>query len=102
MNHTPFNHQLSQILQSSFINDKPQYKNIVSEKQMNQLVKKTFIASEEQKNICCPISMISFENGQEVTALPCGHIFDSESIKTWVTTEKASCPVCRYNLIQYK
>ena len=91
------NAALRQILQNSLINDKPQYKEIVAESQLNQLKKYTFVKSECEYD-CCPISMKTFEEGEEITKLECGHIFDTESIKQWVTTEKASCPICRFKL----
>jgi hypothetical protein len=88
---------LRQILQSSLINDKPQYKEIVAEDQLDQLEKYAFVKDECEYD-CCPISMKTFEEGEEITKLECGHIFDTESITKWVTTEKASCPVCRFKL----
>ena len=36
--------------------------------------------------------------GQEVTELPCGHIFSPDGIKKWLKEEKAECPVCRFKL----
>ena len=91
------NTSFMQILQNSLMNDKPQYKEIVSEEQLNQLKKYNFVKSECEYE-CCPISMKMFKEGEEITKLECGHIFDSESIKQWVTTEKASCPICRFKL----
>ncbi len=91
------NASLIQILQNSLINDKPQYKEIVAEDQLDQLQKYTFVKSECEYD-CCPISMKTFKEGEKITKLECGHIFDTESIKQWVTTEKASCPICRFKL----
>ena len=91
------NHSLRQLLQNSLINDKPQYKDIVSEDQLDQLKIYNFRNDECDYN-SCPISMKTFEEGEEITKLECGHIFDTASIKKWVTIEKASCPVCRFKL----
>ena len=31
----------------------------------------------------------------EVSQLPCGHIFEPDAIIKWLKKENASCPVCR-------
>ena len=46
----------------------------------------------------CPILQVSFEEGDEIVKLPCGHIFDKSSILQWLESESNKCPVCRYEL----
>jgi hypothetical protein len=42
--------------------------------------------------------MIKFKDGDKTTILPCGHIFNTESIEEWVMNNQAKCPVCRHEL----
>jgi hypothetical protein len=43
----------------------------------------------------CRICLCEFEKGDDVRALPrCGHMFHSSCAKHWLTTSKASCPLC--------
>ena len=39
-----------------------------------------------------------FKEGDKIAKLPCGHIFDAESILKWLKKEDARCPVCRKKL----
>ena len=43
----------------------------------------------------CPIDFEDFEEGQLLKELPCGHCFSYNAIHKWLTTESATCPVCR-------
>ena len=54
--------------------------------------------SKIHKNNKCPILRVNFEEGEEITVLPCEHCFNSEAIIHWLKEEKAECPVCRYIL----
>ena len=49
-------------------------------------------------NKCCPITQDEFVEGDAVLVLPCGHAFFRDAIQTWLETERAECPVCRYAL----
>ncbi len=87
---------MNDILQESLYNDKPVYIYLLSEEGERQLE-----LVEYDKNIhCneCPIVKHEFEEGEYITRLPCGHVFDPESIKKWLQTESAICPVCRFKL----
>ena len=46
----------------------------------------------------CPILCTDFEDGEEITVLPCNHCFNSDAIEKWLTEEKSECPVCRTEL----
>ena len=46
----------------------------------------------------CPILCTDFEDGEEITVLPCNHCFNSDAIEKWLTEEKSECPVCRSEL----
>tara|TARA_X000000368_G_C22516375_1_gene487159 strand:- start:34 stop:537 length:504 start_codon:yes stop_codon:yes gene_type:complete len=46
--------------------------------------------------------MTPFNNGDLITQLPCGHLFNADAIEKWVLENKASCPVCRHKLKNIK
>ena len=71
-------------------------KNIISDKGKTQLVKTKFTSC--CKNDTCPITFSDFKEGDSIIQLPCNHCFQEKAIETWVETEKAECPVCRYKL----
>lgn len=43
----------------------------------------------------CPISLESFRDEDQITKLPCGHIFTSSLIRQHLTTTSVFCPSCR-------
>ncbi|KAE9615756.1 putative transcription factor C2H2 family [Lupinus albus] len=52
------------------------------------------------KSACeCCICLCSYENGEELHALPCNHHFHSTCILKWVKM-KATCPLCKYNILK--
>jgi hypothetical protein len=52
-------------------------------------------------NTTCPISLTSFQNNSRVCVIRgCRHIFNKESIYTWLRTNPR-CPVCRYDVRNY-
>ena len=83
------------ILQSLY--QKSQYKNVISDEGKNDLkiIKYHF---DNAYNTACPISLVDFEENQELIALPCNHCFIPDVIKKWLEEEKAECPVCRFKL----
>tara|TARA_B100000902_G_C27290477_1_gene906833 strand:- start:1266 stop:2036 length:771 start_codon:yes stop_codon:yes gene_type:complete len=72
-------------------------KKVLSEKGLKTLKKEKY-NNEIHKNNECPILRRKFEEGEEITVLPCDHCFQSEAILRWLKEEKAECPVCRYIL----
>lgn len=87
--------QVARLIANSLINDKPKYKEVVPD--LSELNDIQFVAGEHEYT-SCPISMGEFKDGDTIVQLPCGHIFDKDSIIEWVTKEKANCPVCRHKL----
>ena len=79
------------------LNQKSVYKNVISEEGKNELKKINYKANDVY-NTSCPISLIDFEEDQEVMLLPCNHCFFKEAIEKWLEEEKAECPVCRFKL----
>ena len=87
---------MSEALAASF-DMKPRYKKVLSEEGESSLEKVAY-NPEVHQNDRCPILHIEFEEGDEVTQLPCKHCFDSDAIEKWLKDEKAECPVCRLEL----
>tara|TARA_B100001059_G_C17829197_1_gene583451 strand:- start:230 stop:958 length:729 start_codon:yes stop_codon:yes gene_type:complete len=87
--------QVAQLLASSLLNDKPKYKHVVPD--LSELEEIPYTCGEHEYDTC-PISMAKFKEGETIVKLPCGHIFDKDSITEWVTKEKATCPICRHKL----
>ena len=85
------------ILNASFQQDNSLYKNVISEQGIEDM--KTIVFSKENCEYdTCPILHTQFEEGEEITQLPCSHVFDTTAIKKWLQTEKAECPICRYKM----
>ena len=68
-----------------------------SEKEVLRTVKFGDVA-DTAPNKECPIFQTEFQESQLVTQLPCKHCFEPDAIKHWLSTEKAECPICRYEL----
>jgi hypothetical protein len=60
-----------------------------------------FSEIENPLNNSCPVTLDRFENNSIVTQIiPCGHIFSSNGIDSWLQTN-VRCPVCRYDIRDY-
>ncbi len=46
----------------------------------------------------CPITMEDFAADETISKLRCGHVFNERALNSWLLSEKAECPVCRYKL----
>jgi len=44
----------------------------------------------------CPICLASFDEGNDLMALPCAHLFCQRCITDWLSVER-SCPICQMN-----
>ena len=45
----------------------------------------------------CIICLSEFEIGDQVSALPCAHVFHTECIASWIK-KHCQCPVCKFNI----
>ena len=46
----------------------------------------------------CVVCQYEFKNGENVTKLPCGHLFHSECVDTWLSKNKV-CPMCHKEIV---
>jgi hypothetical protein len=46
---------------------------------------------------CCPICLCEYEEGENVRALPCKHVFHPDCVDTWLK-RNATCPACRQSI----
>ena len=83
------------ILQQSFMDPSQNvYKKVLSDEGENA-IKTVIYKKGEFPNDSCSVTLMDFEEGQEVSQLPCGHIFEKDAVLKWLKDENASCPVCR-------
>lgn len=66
---------------------------------------KTYTSNENQGNggvsesdqDCCPICLVSYEEGDELRVLPCNHFMHKKCLDVWLENHP-SCPTCRHSL----
>ena len=97
-NHIGFSNLFNSRLERSFEEDKTKYKHILTEIGEKEIKIIPFSVDIFKKQKICVISMDEFQEGCQVAQLPCNHIFKPKSILKWLREEKASCPVCRFEL----
>lgn len=91
------NSQMETILRNT-LHEEAAYKKILSEEGKKSIKKVKYTKENHKDSICCPITQKDFSENDEISELPCGHIFDSSAILQWLTTEKAECPCCRFKM----
>lgn len=74
------------------------YKRVISEQGKKSISNEKYTAVKYPDQKCCPISQKNFKEGDDISKLPCGHIFDPGLITKWLENENATCPVCRFKL----
>jgi hypothetical protein len=74
-------------------------KRVASQEGLAEIKTWTHRAPESEGNTSpeqtCAITQMAFEEGDEVAQMPCGHVFDNDSLTRWLERESAACPVCR-------
>tara|TARA_B110000285_G_scaffold235483_2_gene317506 strand:+ start:50 stop:868 length:819 start_codon:yes stop_codon:yes gene_type:complete len=91
------NQSINRILNDSLLMRNTPYKKIISEKGVEDLKSIKYNKESCEQHSCC-ITFEDFEEGQDITQLPCKHIFDPQAINTWLKEESNKCPVCRFEL----
>ena len=89
---------LQSFINGTFSEQQIEYKQVLDPDNKSELKSHTYNTDAENLNCKCPITMSPFNNGDVITELPCGHLFNSDAIEQWVLENKASCPVCRHKL----
>ena len=89
---------LFNMLLNRSLNDKSQYKKIISVEGLTQLTTIKYDKNKDNTITACPIMCVDFEDSEEITQLPCHHYFNKDGILKWLKEEKAECPVCRFQL----
>ena len=93
MNFNPFSDQIQntrQFLQGN------SYKKVTKDEVIENIKKIKYENHFHQKE--CPIMMVEFEEGEEISQLPCNHLFNTEALTRWLKNESYKCPVCRHEL----
>jgi hypothetical protein len=86
---------INSVLQSSFMDPRQNmYKNVLS-KEGEKDIKTVIFKIGKFPSDTCPMTLNNFNDGDEVSQLLCGHIFEPTAIIKWLKKENASCPVCR-------
>lgn len=62
-----------------------------------ELVGTLLIQNASQGEDTCPISTVPYKELRSLSATSCFHVFDTESIQTWLKEHK-QCPVCRHSI----
>jgi len=66
--------------------------------QIPKYVYENHVMAEKSKGTDCPISMTPLSELKSVTVVNCFHIFDSDSLSSWIKTNN-NCPICRNKII---
>lgn len=89
---------LQSFINSTLNENQVKFKKILDSDNKSELKNHIFNKNDNNLNDKCPITMKTFDDGEHITCLPCGHLFDSDSIEEWVLNEQATCPVCRFEM----
>ena len=95
-----FLNNLTTVLNQS-LNDGPTYKNVIDEKNNNQVSIVTYNKNTVPMDSCC-ITMNNFEEGEKIAKLPCNHYFSMEAIMGGLLLKKLSVLYVVLNLNQLK
>lgn len=90
--HEPINNALEQ----SFYEDTSVSK-IASAKGKEIVTTIVYDASSNLTNTQCPITLCDFKQGESISKMPCGHVFNKAALEMWFQNSN-KCPICRYEL----
>ena len=89
---------LNEALQASLEEIQPEEKHLLSETGEKNIKHFHYDADVHTTFKECPISMEEFQEGDQLSQLPCEHVFLKDNIMKWLNEECARCPVCRDEL----
>ena len=78
-------------------NPSEQRNNVNIDAIMNLLPSSEVKEKKEGENNNCIICLNDFEIGDNVTSLPCLHVYHTDCIKSWLKS-KNHCPICKYTI----
>lgn len=93
-------HEVQRLLRETLDEPSP-FKYVLDPSSSNGIIKNVKYdlnnSSHAEQNMCC-VSLDDFQEGDNVSELPCHHIFKPNELSSWLNNEKAECPVCRFKL----
>ena len=93
----PSNH-MRNLLRETLLGDKNPIKHTLSAEGEKTVKTVEFDPEIYPEITCCPITIKEFKKGDQISQLPCNHLFNTEAILKWLKEEKAECPICRFKL----
>ena len=93
----PSNH-IRNLLRETLLGDKNPIKHTLSVEGEKTVKTVEFDPEIYPEITCCPITIKEFKKGDQISQLPCNHLFNTEAILKWLKEEKAECPICRFKL----
>jgi hypothetical protein len=82
--------------------------NLLTRDQVFALEEEDFVSATNENGennneacCCCAICLDEFENKEMVRVLPCKHRFHEDCLIPWLTERHASCPLCKFDVMQY-
>ncbi|XP_058653550.1 E3 ubiquitin-protein ligase RNF128 [Onychostoma macrolepis] len=75
-----------------------------NEKAIAKLEVRTLRTSDpevESEDVSCVVCTDSFKHHEQVTVLPCRHLYHKKCIEPWLL-EHPTCPMCKFHILKYK
>ncbi|XP_051716953.1 RING finger protein 148 isoform X2 [Ctenopharyngodon idella] len=76
----------------------------VAEKAIAKLQVRTLRTGDpevDSEDITCVVCTDSFTHNEQVTVLPCRHLYHKKCIEPWLL-EHPTCPMCKFNILKFK
>lgn len=62
--------------------------------QKTELVNAVLQARGGESGVSCVVCLVSYESGDKLRILPCGHRFHCDCVDKWLTKQSRTCPLC--------
>ena len=93
---------MQSFINNTFNDEQIKYRYVLDPDDKSELKLNIYQENDKHLNNKCPITMEQFKNGDSITKLPCGHLFNTDAIEEWLLNNQAKCPVCRHCLKNVK